>query len=56
MKNWIIKILLIILVGMFFMDTSSKKQNRLYKRYNNCQMTDLVPFLKHMSRPLKFEK
>ena len=56
MKNWIIKILCVIIVGMFFIDTESKKQNRLYKRYNNSQMTDLIPFLKHMSRPLKFEE
>jgi len=56
MKNWIIKILCIIFVGMFFIDTGSKKQNRLYKRYNNSQMTDLIPFLKHMSQPLKFEE
>ncbi len=56
MKNCIIKTLFIIFVGLFFIDTESNKQNRLYMRYNNAQMTDLIPFLKHMSRPLKFEE
>lgn len=52
MKNWIVKILCVIIVGMFFIDTHSNKQNRLIIRYNAAQVTDLIPFIKHMSRPV----
>ena len=51
MKDLAIKLLLIIFVGLFFMDTPSNKQNRLIIRYNAAQVTDLIPFIKHMSRP-----
>jgi hypothetical protein len=52
MKDLVIKLLLIIFVGLIFMDTPSNKQNRLIIRYNSAQVTDLIPFIKHMSRPV----
>jgi len=52
MKDLAIKLLLIIFVGLFFMDTPSNKQNRLIIRYNAAQVTDLIPFIKHISRPV----
>lgn len=52
MKDLVIKLLLIIFVGLFFMDTELNKQNRLIIRYNAAQVTDIIPFIKHMSRPV----
>ena len=52
MKKFILQTLLIILFGVLFLDSNKKKKKRLIVRYNAAQITDLVPFVKHMSRPI----
>jgi hypothetical protein len=53
MTNTRIKqLLVLILVLLPFMDTASKKQNRLYNRMNGAQIEELIFTLRHLASPI----
>ena len=53
MKNYLIKLGLLILVLLPFMDTESKKVNRCYDRYNRAQALDMYIAYNHLQKPIK---
>lgn len=53
MTNTRIKqLLVLILVLLPFMDTASKKQNRLYDRMNGAQIEEAIFTLRHLASPI----
>jgi len=54
MKNFLIKVGLLVLVLLPFMDTESKQANRYYKRYNGAQIEEIILTLNHLLyKPIK---
>ena len=53
MKNYLIKLGLLVLVLLPFMDTESKKVNRCYDRFNGAQIEELILTINHLQKPIK---
>jgi len=52
-KNFLIKVGLLVLILLPFMDTESKQVNRCYKRYNGAQIEEMILTLNHLYKPIK---
>ena len=53
MKQFILKLLVLILILLPFIDTESKQVNRCYKRYNGAQIEEAILTLNHLQKPIK---
>ena len=52
MKQFILKLLVLILILLPFIDTESKQVNRCYKRYNGAQIEEAILTLNHLYKPI----
>ena len=52
MKNFLIKLGLLVLILLPFMDTSSKKTNRYYNRLNGAQIEEFILTINHLYKPI----
>jgi len=52
MKNFLIKLGLLVLVLLPFMSTKSNKVNSSIKRYNSAQIEELIITLNHLQSPI----
>ena len=53
MKNFIIKLGILIVILLPFMDTKSKQVNRCYDRLNGTQIEELILTINHLYKPIK---
>ena len=53
MKNFIIKLGILVVILLPFMDTKSKQVNRCYDRLNGAQIEELILTINHLYKPIK---
>ena len=53
MKNFLIKVGILVIILLPFMDTESKRVNRCYDRLNNTQIEETIIILNHLQKPIK---
>ena len=46
----------LVVVGLLFMDTPERKNNRLIKRYNSAQALDMMIAINHLNSPMPWER
>lgn len=54
MKQFILRVLILVLVLLPFMSTEASRRNHLIKRYNGAQLEELIITLNQLSRPIPF--
>jgi hypothetical protein len=53
MKNFLIKLGILVVILLPFMDTKSKQVNRCYDRLNGAQIEELILTINHLYKPIK---
>ena len=51
-KNFLIKVGILVVILLPFMDTKSKRVNRYYDRLNSTQIEELIITLNHLQSPI----
>jgi len=46
----------LVVVGLLFMDTPERKNNRLTQRYNSTQALDPIILINHLNSPMPWER
>jgi len=54
MKNFLIKVGILVIILLPFMDTKSKRVNRYYDRLNGAQIEETIIILNHLQKPIGF--
>lgn len=53
-KNFLIKVGILVVILLPFMDTKSKRVNRYYDRLNGAQIEETIIILNHLQKPIGF--
>jgi len=53
MKQFILRVLVLVLILLPFMSTETSRRNHLIKRYNGAQIEELIITINHLYKPIK---